>query len=103
MSPWERRERGGSYYTRSRRVDGRVIREYVGKGPLAELVARADAMRRLRREEQARAWKAERESLEDLDRSVEELDEAAAVLARAALLAAGFRQHHRSEWRKRRG
>ncbi len=30
MSPWERRERGWLYYTRSRKEGGRVIREYVG-------------------------------------------------------------------------
>ena len=34
MSPWERRERGGLYYTRSRKEGGRVIREYVGGGIL---------------------------------------------------------------------
>ena len=27
MSPWERRKRGGLYYTRSRKVDGRLVRE----------------------------------------------------------------------------
>jgi hypothetical protein len=34
VSPWERRERGGLYYTRSRKEGGRVIREYVGGGIL---------------------------------------------------------------------
>jgi len=80
-----------------------VIREYVGKGPLAELVAQTDALQRRRLEEEANTWRAECQHLEDLDRSVEELDEVARVLTRAALLTAGFRQHNRGEWRKRRG
>ena len=102
MSPWERRERGGLYYTRSRKQDGRVLREYIGLGPFAEHAAGTDALRRLRREEEAKAWRAERESLEALDRSVEELYEAAETLARATLFAAGYHQHNRGEWRKKR-
>ena len=102
MSPWEKRERGGLYYTRSRKEGGKGIREYVGRGPLAELAAETDALRRLRREEEAKAWRRERETLEHLDQTVEELYKAAEILARAALYAAGYHQHHRSEWRKRR-
>ena len=41
VSPRERRERGGLYYTRSRKVNGRVVREYVGGGVLGELVTSA--------------------------------------------------------------
>ncbi len=100
---WEPRERGGLYYTRSRKVDGRVVREYVGTGPMAELAAEADARERRRREEEAEAWREERERMEALEAPIEELCEAAEVIARAALIASGYRQHHRGEWRKRRG
>ena len=103
MSPWEKRERGGTYYTRSRKEDGRVIREYVGRGPLAELAAETDALERLQRQEEATAWRRERETLENLDQTIEALYEAAEVLARASLLAAGYRQHNRGQWRRRRG
>jgi hypothetical protein len=99
---WERRERGGLYYTRSRKVDGRVVREYVGTGPVAELAAKTDALKRLRREEKAKAWRGECESLETIDRAQVELYEAIEILARATLVSAGYHQHNRSEWRKRR-
>ncbi len=100
---WEQRERGGLYYTRSRKVDGRVVREYIGTGPLAELAAEADALERRRREEEAEAWREERERMEALEAPIEELCEAAEVLSQAALYAAGYHRHNRGEWRKRRG
>ncbi len=100
MSPWESRERGGLYYTRTRREGGRVVREYVGTGPFAELAAQYDALDRLRREEEARVWREERERLEALDAETRELNDLAELLTRAALLAAGYRQHERGEWRR---
>ncbi len=103
MSPWEKRERGGLYYTRSRKEDGRVVREYVGSGPSGELAAQADAELRQRHQEERAVRKAERERLEALMEPVEELCKAAEVITRAALIASGYRQHNRGEWRKRRG
>jgi hypothetical protein len=93
----------GRYYTRSRKVGGRVVRQYVGTGPVAELAAQTDALKRERREEERAAWRAKRAQLEALDAPLDELNELADLLARAALTAAGFRQHHRGEWRRRRG
>ena len=40
--------------------------------------------------------------LDDLERALDELAERARDLAREALTAAGYHQHHRGEWRKRR-
>ena len=100
---WEQRERGGLYYTRSRKVDGRVVREYVGTGHMAELAAEADARERRRREEEAEAWREERERMEALEAPIEDLCEAAELLSEAALYAAGYQRHNRGEWRKRRG
>ena len=102
MSPWERRERGGLYYTRSRKEGGRVVREYVGGGVLGELAARLDELKRLEREEEAAAEREERQRLEALEAPLAEAWEASEVLVRAALVAAGYRQHKRGEWRKRR-
>ena len=100
---WEKREHGGLHYTRSKKVNGRVIREYVGGGILGEASARMDADERQQREGEAALWREERERLETLDGLTEELYEAAEVLAKAALLADGYHQHKRGEWRKRRG
>jgi hypothetical protein len=102
MSPWERRERGGLYYTRSRREGDRVVREYIGAGPLAEKAAVLDDREKRWREEEAAVEREERERLDALDEPVEELFEAVEVLTSAALLAAGYHKHKR-EWRKRRG
>ena len=100
MSPWERRERGGLYYTRSRKEGGRVVREYVGTGVLGELAARMDAEDRRRLEEETAAWREEREHLEELAGLVDEFCDEVETMVRAALLAAGFRRHNRGEWRK---
>ena len=102
MSPWEWRERGGPYYTRSREEGGRVVREYVGGGILGRIAALEDEHERRRREEEAACWREERERLDTLLAPLEELCEAAEVLARAALVAAGYRKHNRGEWRKSR-
>jgi hypothetical protein len=102
VSPWEKRQRGGAYYTRSRKVNGRVVREYVGGGVLGEVAARMDAEERRRREEEAAALKDEQERMETLTAPVEELCEGAEILARAALLVSGYHRHNRGEWRKRR-
>jgi len=99
---WESRQRGGLYYTRSRKENGRVIREYVGGGPLGQLAALEDEHERRQREEQAAYWKEEQEDLDALEAPVEELTEASDLLVRAALLASGYRQHNRGEWRLRR-
>jgi hypothetical protein len=100
---WEHRERGTRYYTRSRRVNGRVTKEYIGTGEVAELIALQDEAERQRRLEEARAWREEREDLERLDETAGDLCELAELLTRAALVAAGYRQHNRGEWRKPRG
>lgn len=79
-----------------------MAREYVGGGIVGELAARMDAEERRRREEDAAYWKEELERLDALEEPVRELCEAAELLVQAALVVAGYRQHNRGEWRKRR-
>ena len=102
---WERRQRGGLYYTRTRKVNGRQVREYIGSGPAGELAAALDAQRRAERQarlEQRREERREEEArLEAADATLVGLCGGSDLLARAALLAAGFREH-RGEWRRAR-
>jgi hypothetical protein len=95
---WER----GRYYTRSRKVNGQVVREYVGSGKVARLAAELDALDRSDREARKQAWQETKFELARLDEPLDRLNELADVLARAALVAAGYRQHKRGEWRKQR-
>ena len=92
------------YYYRHRRVGGRPRTVYVGAAgsPAAELAAAADHLRRLGREVAARESHAERERLRGAEAPLLQLCQVADALTRAALLAAGFRQHDRGAWRKRR-
>jgi hypothetical protein len=98
---WENRERGGPYYTRSRRTEGRVVREYVGAGLVGRLSAEADLIKRERVEAEKVRHKRELERLEALVSPAAELSEAAEVLVRAEFLAGGYHKH-KGEWRRER-
>ena len=96
-------DKGGRYYTRSRRQNGRVVREYVGAGRAGHIVAQLDAVERQKRQAERACERGERREVEALDAPLAELCELADLVARAALAAAGYAQHNRGEWRKRRG
>ena len=93
---------GRPYLYRSVRRGGRVTSEYMGLGIDAQLIAALETdeqqWERFDRE-QARN---ERKEADDLERALDELVERARDLARDALTAAGYHQHHRGEWRKHR-
>jgi hypothetical protein len=99
---WETRRGQGRYYTRSRKVNGRVIREYVGTGLVAELAAEQDAEVRAQRlaarerlQHEATRWASAAAPLNELSQVLD-------GLTAAALIAAGYHRHHRGAWRKRR-
>ena len=98
---WETRKKGTKrYYTRSRREDGRVVREYIGGGVLGRLAAQLDEIEHRKREEETAYWREERERLEQNAAFVDELEKAAEILSQAYLIAAGFHKR-RGEWRRR--
>ena len=99
---WETRNGGGHYYTRSRRVNGRVVREYVGTGLIAELAAAEDAERHAEREKKRQVWNARKDDSERVAALVDRCTKCVSALTTAVLVNAGFYRHHRGEWRKRR-
>jgi hypothetical protein len=99
---WERRKRGIWYYTRSKKVGGRVVREYIGAGLSGQFAALSDAKRRTQLKAQAEAWRAERAYLEAADGALHKLCDISEAMARGSLILAGYYRHHRGEWRKRR-
>ena len=98
---WETRN-GNRYYYRSVRDGEKVRKEYVGTGPLALLAAEADETRRLLRQRQREQELEELERLREADALAERLFEDVEALARAVLVASGYR-NHKGEWRLRRG
>jgi hypothetical protein len=94
---WEYRARGGPYYVRHTKRNGREIREYFGRGPEAEKAAAEDARKQAERERERMEWK----QLEELDSEVTEFSDLVDFLSKGTLLTEGFHQHHRGEWRKR--
>jgi hypothetical protein len=99
---WETRRGRGRYYTRSRKVNGRIIREYIGTGLVAELAAQQDAEERAQRlaegkrlQEEAYRWTSATAPLMRLSHLLD-------GLTSASLITAGYHQHHRGAWRKRR-
>jgi hypothetical protein len=96
---WDR----GRYYTRSKKVNGRVRREYVGMGPMAQMAAELDALAREQRQLEAQAVHQEKVALAALDADLKALAKIVDLLVAAVMLASGFHLHKRGEWRKRRG
>jgi len=99
---WETRKGVGRYYTRSKRVNGKVKRQYIGTGPAAEVIAALDADTRRSREEERTARIAHKDQMERAAALVDRSWAGVLGLTRTVLLANGYYRHHRGEWRKRR-
>jgi hypothetical protein len=90
------------YYSRTRRVGGRFVREYIGGGEAGKLAAAADALKRAERQAQAQERRAQQEAWQAAEQILLQLGGGIDLLARAALLSAGCRQHARGAWRRTR-
>jgi hypothetical protein len=101
MAAWETRDGRGAYYTRSKRVGGRVVREYVGTGEVAELAAEIDAVERAEREEARAARRAEHAQAREVVEALSDLEAVTRQAVTETLHAEGFHRHKR-QWRRRR-
>ena len=81
---WEK----GRYYTRSRKVKGRVVRECIGAGRIGELTAELDAIDRERRDLKRHEARSLRAELAEGDAALKALGEKCDLLVRATLIAA---------------
>ena len=90
------------YYYRNVRENGHVKTEYIGTGPLAELIAKEDAEQRAEREARRELWRQERGAMEAIDTQVGDWWDAATMLLKLQLYTEGYYQHDRGAWRKRR-
>ena len=97
---WEQRGQR-QYYTRSRRVGGRVTRTYYGQGTEAHLAAALDAQKRMQRKADAEEQQAVVASLIAIDSLAQDFHAGVAILTEAVLLAAGYYRHDRGQWRRR--
>jgi hypothetical protein len=103
---WETRPNGLRYYTRTHRVNGRVVRVYIGGGAKGNAACIIDFARRQLFEAQRQQLAHKRARIANEMRRFETdlllLDALTHAIARAELEAAGFHQHARGQWRKRR-
>jgi hypothetical protein len=90
------------YYYRNKKINGRVITEYLGVGMLAELAAQLDGIERITRETKAKALRKVKAEQDAIDQQIDELGEQVRACIEAELLSRGYRQHKRGEWRKKR-
>jgi hypothetical protein len=100
---WESRNGHGRYYTRSTRVGGRTVREYVGAGEWGEYWALEDACARRDRELEREQARREVDVLVALDHRMAAYAQSVDRRVHEALEASGYRRHQRGEWRKTRG
>jgi hypothetical protein len=98
---WERR-RNFTYYYRARKIHGRVVKEYVGRGTHAEVAAKRDTLARVARAEAREHRIREQQAFHEANETVDAFVTALDSLTRTSLILVGYHQHHGSEWRKRR-
>ena len=100
MAYWQ--QRGAKcYLTRSRKHQGRVRREYLGTGPVAEALYHVEVLERHQRHATQEAWHQTLADHAAIDAQVQRWWAQQCLLLQALLYTEGFYRHDRSTWRKR--
>jgi acetylornithine/succinyldiaminopimelate/putrescine aminotransferase len=82
-------------------MNGQIYRDYVGGGAMGELAARLDAIEREERLLKAASIREAKAEMDKFDELLTQFETLAETIGRGLLIAAGYHQHNRSEWRKR--
>jgi hypothetical protein len=98
---WEKRG-NNFYYTTSRRENGKVVREYHGRGHIADVIANADDYLRQQKKAIRNALKEQEQTDADAGSLLYEYCKYVDKLMAEELEKAGYYRHHRGEWRRRR-
>ena len=99
---WQSPNGKGRYYTRSRRVNGKVVREYIGKGELAHAMsALQDARNEFRKSKRAALLSAQQE-LDELETTMNDYFDRVDTIMKNTLACAGYHRQSRGPWRKQR-
>ena len=100
---WERRaQHSNRYFYTARKVGGRVVKTYIGRGPLAEVAAAQDAAVKAERRASIAAVRNMATLMAPADSALRTLAHVCELLAAANLAAAGYQRVH-YEWRRPRG
>ena len=98
---WEVRHNGKYYYRRRKTEDG-LLREYVGRGPLAEFIADLDILERAERFAQQRQEMGVRRQWQAADLAFRTAHEMLNAVTSTHLRSLGYRRHNRGPWRRNR-
>ncbi len=97
---WESRG-GHRYFYGAEKVDGRVVKTYVGRGTVGRIAERKVEEARQSRLQHAAAFESERSRLSNPEPSLDQLEAACDLMVEVSLRIAGYhRVDHK--WRKRR-
>ncbi len=98
---WEDRN-GTLYYYRKKRVDGRVVSEYIGRGEFADKIAQCDKGMRRHAQQKANHEKRVIEHQAQLERYLRVIDHHVKDAISVAYLVNNFHLH-KGQWRKYHG
>jgi hypothetical protein len=99
---WKLRNGRPHLYLSRRDADGRTRSIYVGTGERARQEADQLESRKATRSQQAQELATQRRQVADVTALVDQLDQEVTLLIHAVLISAGYRNHHRGEWRRKR-